>query len=200
MSVARLNFVYKSRKPPGLCGTCHHPIDAGDSYAWYRHFRRPIRVFHNRPVCLPSKTDRESNEKRRDWMLACDAVGEARSAETAGGTAAALREGIDLVRTVVDQLQDSLGAWEGTGLAESEQARAFEETAEELEDWADTHERLADQLEDLAESEPDAPAGPEPEDPAELELYEQAASSRADWESAVADAVDEIEDPPELTF
>lgn len=187
MSLCRVNTVQHARKPQGKCQKCGTAIEVGDPYRWWkgRYTGKYLRCMAS--ACYPQAYERETNPLRADHMRADDLVSSARM--LADQPAQALNELIearDLVQGIVDELDNRLSGWAGTGLENGQQYEACDNSKAELEDWVNMVEGVLSDLEGVDNS-VDADL-----DDDDRELREQ------EIEAEVESYLNDVEELPEL--
>jgi hypothetical protein len=185
MSMCKLNTVTSSRDER-TCLKCGGTIAKGDGYRWWKGRYTDKRVRCMKASCTPRPWERETNTLRASPMQAESLVSSVQSSEDdPEGMATDLQQALDLIQEVIDDLDNRLFGWQGTGLENSQQYESCDTTKYELESWLSTAEMVVSELEAI-----DVPEATE-DDEADQEAAEQLT---ADIELALSS----LEDIPEL--
>lgn len=219
----RINRVKKSRVER-TCEKCRQPIEVGSPYLYFKTRttigKSYVGTMHYRHIgCAPAHDEFVKNEKVKAHGRASEHVGYAQSAESPDEAASSLREAISEVEAIIEELEENLSNWQGTGFENSERYSTYEQTKDSLDDWKNDHESIADDLEAM-DDEPESP-GEEPtdeplpedyeegtDDPdyvADLDDYEnrvrvwqEQTDAHEEWTSTFEDKRNEIESVPDL--
>lgn len=204
MSMCKLNRVKAARKSPGECGRCHHVIEAGEPYRWWKGRFTGKRVRCAKSACTPQAWELETNGLKAEAMQGEDIVGQAKACnEDAESAASFLMDAIHVCESLCDQLQERLDNMSGTGLENTEQYSTLQDTLYEYEIWQDTAEQMAQELEALgaAPSQDDyqwtSPEYVDDKDPERMaqDAFDEAMQAYSD---SVEEALAALEDWPEL--
>lgn len=137
MSVAKVEYVGKARKPQGQCGKCGDEIPAGAPYRYFyvgfrSHYKR-VRCM--KPECAPKVSERESSLLASVYAAQEDNAFPNDPQEDTTTLSDALESVAATANEVADQYEEADEAMGGHQGENYEKAETLREYASELEGW-----------------------------------------------------------------
>lgn len=186
MSVARVNYVRRSRKPY-KCGKCHNEIPVGSAYRW---FTVGFRSTYANIRCMKSTCDPRPSERESSQMASVMAAAE----DAEASLYALVLTGPDDVQYVTDAMSDVATAMrEVADLYEEADSNFGGGGNTDMYERAETLRSNADELEDWTPQTEEPSACDEHDDPEEG--CDACEAERQEWaDGVIGEAVDAIND------